>query len=59
MDNMSYWYYDTMNWAFARNDDTGEVFLVTKQGLKKPSKPMNIDPMWGGLTKEQALELAV
>lgn len=54
---MSYWYWDAANWAFARNDKTGEVFLVTKKGLKK--SPTKIDPMWGGLTEEEAIALAV
>lgn len=38
---LSYWFFDTMNCAVARDDSTGDTYLVTKRGLKKIIKPYN------------------
>lgn len=54
---MSYYLFDAKNWAFAKNDKTGEVFLVTKNGLKK--SPTKIDPAWDKISKEEAESLAM
>ena len=51
------YYLSDYDWAYAWNEKEKQMFLVTKNGLKKVSgKP---DIMWGGISEEDAKSYAV